>query len=74
MSTDLKLGKEHATMQHLEQSTTLAKPAMDTEPERVLTVLGTENQDPDEKQRVSFHSWMILALCVLGQMQNIFTL
>jgi hypothetical protein len=65
---------EKAELQHLERVHPEANPAMDTEPTRRLTVLGTENQDPDVKQHISLRSWLILALCVLGQMQNIFIL
>lgn len=65
---------EKAELEHLERVQPEAKPAMDTEPTRRLTVLGTENQDPDVKQHISLRSWLILALCVLGQMQNIFIL
>ncbi|GAA5865110.1 hypothetical protein JCM3774_002134 [Rhodotorula dairenensis] len=74
MSSELEIEKAEATVQHLERVPFDAKPAMDTEPTRRLTVLGTEDQDPNTKQPIPFRSWLILALCVLGQMQNIFML
>ncbi|BGP71293.1 hypothetical protein NBRC10513v2_004662 [Rhodotorula toruloides] len=37
-----------------------------------VTVIGTMGQDPDEKQSISWKTWIIVALCCLAQMQNTF--
>jgi hypothetical protein len=63
-------------VQHLEQGHPVSDRIHDTyvvdENNVPMTVVGTFGQDPDEKQKVSWRVWVVVALCALAQLQNTF--
>lgn len=37
-----------------------------------VTVAGTYGQDPEQKQHITWRTWVIVALCALATLQNTF--
>ncbi|GAA5854279.1 hypothetical protein JCM9279_005106 [Rhodotorula babjevae] len=57
------------THEHVEHAMVHDSYAVD-EDNTPVTVLGTMGQDPDHQEKISWRTWLIVALCALAQLQN----